>query len=142
MNLQRGYVELTTSEGPVSFQFGTNAYKLFCESNGGIELWEIPSTGLYGKLKKDEKGEYLKDEKGDLIFEESPSIIKILDLFYCAYKSHCLIKNLPVKLNSYQVTQLIEEVDGAFNLLQKGALEGRVIGMKGESEGNPQQPGI
>jgi hypothetical protein len=128
MNNARGFVELKNDQEVIGFQFGTNALKLFCELNGNIELWQVPETGIYGEVHK---------EGDEIIIDKAPNVFKRYELFFCAYQSACRIKGEPVKHNIDQIIHFIDNTEGAFDLLNVGALEGRIMGKTiGEPEGN------
>jgi hypothetical protein len=123
MNTQTGYTTLEYNGEQIPFKFGTNAYALYCEMHG-IDLYQIPETGLFGKTE------------GDKVLE-APSILRLRELFFCAYRAACLISGTEQKYNLYQVTECIEQSD--ITVLQDAMLKGSVIGA---GRGNPQQPAV
>ncbi len=119
MNERSGYTELEVEGVVIPFKFGTNAYALYCEMHG-CDLHEIIGTGLFGDTEKN----------------VPPSIMRLRELFFCAYRTACALKNEPVKYNIHQITEFIDDTDGLAKL-QSAMVKSHVMG---SVRGNPEEP--
>lgn len=128
MNQLRGYIEI--GEGKVPFKFGTNAWARFCESRS-IEFGDILTCGIFGQWKEEEvKG------KSETVMVKAPDVLLLADLFFHAHicAGGTLTKD--------QVFDLLDESEGAFELLQQTMLRGKILGfsLSGDGSGKAETP--
>ena len=114
MNQFSGYIELTLDGEVMPFKFGTNAWALFSEKYR-IELWQIGSSGLFGKMEGKK-------------MVQPPDIIKLRDLFYFAYESACRARDEKPKINIFRFGDMLDEDSTAFIKLQETMIQSKMFG--------------
>ena len=110
MNTLSGYIEVDFGGERLPFQFGSNAYALFCEKHK-IEFWQIASSGIFGK------------EDGT-----PPDIFKLRELFYFAHVSAMRSRGEPVMVNEYRFGDLLVNTEGAIGQLQTAVVNAKMLG--------------
>lgn len=109
-----GYVEVNVGEDVMAFKFGTNAYALFCELHK-IELYQVGESGVFGTW-----------EGKNMV--KPPDIIKMRDLFHCAYVANCRAKSIPVKYNLYEFGDILDEDNTLMLRLQETMVTSKMFG--------------
>lgn len=134
MNTQSGYIEIDINGDVLPFKFGTNSWALFCEMHN-IELYQIGESGILGKYVD-----------GKMV--APPDVIKLRDLFHCAYVAACRSKSVTPKYNLYQFGDILDENKDMNGKLQTTMVRSKMFGINLSSEGaddanfqNPDLPG-
>ena len=109
MNTLSGYIEIDFSGERLPFQFGSNAYALFCEKYK-IEFWQIAESGIFGSEGK------------------PPDIFKLRELFYFAHVSAMRSRGEPVMVNEYRFGDLLDNTEGAIGQLQTAVVNAKMLG--------------
>ena len=109
MNTLSGYIEIDFGGERLPFQFGSNAYALFCEKYK-IEFWQIASSGIFGDK------------------ETPPDIFKLRELFYFAHVSAMRSKGESAMVNEFRFGDLLDNTEGAIGQLQTAVVNAKMLG--------------
>ena len=109
MNTLSGYIEVDFGGERLPFQFGSNAYALFCEKYK-IEFWQIATSGIFGD-------------------KETPTdIFKLRELFYFAHVSAMRSRGEQAMVNEYRFGDLLDNTEGAIGQLQTAVVNAKMLG--------------
>jgi hypothetical protein len=109
MNTLSGYIEIDFGSERLPFQFGSNAYALFCEKYK-IEFWQIAESGIFGDK------------------ETPPDIFKLRELFYFAHVSAMRSRGEQAMVNEYRFGDLLDNTEGAITELQTAVVNAKMLG--------------
>lgn len=109
MNTLSGYIEIDFGSERLPFQFGSNAYALFCEKYK-IEFWQIADSGIFGNEGK------------------PPDIFKLRELFYFAHVSAMRSRGEQAMVNEFRFGDLLDNTEGAVAELQTAVVNAKMLG--------------
>jgi hypothetical protein len=114
MNQLSGYDVFEVAGEKLPFKYGVNAFALFCKHRG-IELGQLPETGLYGVFQGTE-------------MLRAPDMIANIELAYFAYVTAVRMKGEEPGYNLCQFTEMIGETRDIIQKLQELLLTCRTMG--------------
>jgi hypothetical protein len=115
MNALSGYIEIDLAGQVLPFKFGSNAWALYCEMHK-IEFYQINESGIFGH------------EASEGVEALPPSLDRLKDLYYCAYKAAMRSRGDMNVVNSFAFNDLLDEAQGVFLKLQEVMLTAKIMG--------------